>query len=389
MFARETNLALPEDAARPKLQQFKRAKFIENEHRDEWIQWRCKKITELHARISDRVRQARPDLTVYVDNFDIGIEGGVDEKQLAALDGVVMINSRHTYGRRLPGDGDQAQRDHLTDPEVLHSMYSPTGAVAFMAGSGYFEATAQVVPPALLGYPASTKQWSWISGVCNPSGRFCLERYALYLAECDANFLGDGGNAYTVNQPLLREFMAEYRNLPNRRFTPRADSRDPVAVWESKDNDAFYFYAVNREQFPIGVEIQLNAASVVQLGNNKEYKIEHGVLKLELSSCQLLAFRAPANAAISWVTLSVPTEARDRAEKLVAWLDGVATAAKASDKLDDKAKTLIEKLSKEAKTELQAGHLWRARIIPENAGLLAVYRTLGQEPPPELFAGMK
>ena len=71
-----------------------------------------------------------------------------------------------------------------------------------------------------------------------------LERYATALALSDVPFFSDGGNAYTLGQPILREFMNEFRRLPADRFASRSDAQDPVAVRELKRKDDFLFYAI-------------------------------------------------------------------------------------------------------------------------------------------------
>ncbi len=63
----------------------------------------------------------------------------------------------------------------------------------------------------------------------------------LQVAEADALAVGDGGNAYTVGQPLLREFLQEFRSLPQEPFQARPDARDPVAVWELSKPEEFLF----------------------------------------------------------------------------------------------------------------------------------------------------
>jgi len=256
----------------------KRYDWLMKNARQKWIAWRCDKMAELHRKIVARVRQARKDLSVYVTVFDLGEEAGLDYGELSAIDGLVLINARHSYGRQaFTYEGflaDQAMRDKLLAPDVLHSLRRGSGQAAFLFGARYFEATEKVLKPIEMGLPAETKD-KWISGVVNPAGRHYLERYAVALAETDALILGDGGNAYTLGQPLLREFTREFRHLPPVPFTPRKDARDPVAVWElafgvppsgglpSRDG-VFLFYAVNRERYPVRVTIAFDGKGPVR-----------------------------------------------------------------------------------------------------------------------------
>ncbi|OGV70991.1 MAG: hypothetical protein A3K19_05705 [Lentisphaerae bacterium RIFOXYB12_FULL_65_16] len=144
----------------------------------------------------------------------------------AALDGVSVVNGA-SYGRRAD------MRPVQTRDQFLATMLEPVrdgnGNAAYLIGSTYLEATEVVAPPTALGFPADTKA-TWTSCVVNPAGRHCLERWAQALAGGDARFLADGGNAYTLGQPLQREFFAEYRRLPDLPFEPCAGLTDPVAV---------------------------------------------------------------------------------------------------------------------------------------------------------------
>ena len=192
---------------------------------------------------------------------------GIDPKLLGAIDGVVLINAHYCYGRQkytYKGPlGDAKKRDRLLDPAELLALRSPTNRTAFLYGADYVEGVPDaVVTPESLGFPKNIIR-RWTSGVLNPAGRHYLERYAATLAEADALFLGDGGNAYTLGQPLLLEFLREYRQLPPVPFHRCADARDPVAVWELSDpkHNRFLFYAVNRERFPVSLDLHLAHAA--------------------------------------------------------------------------------------------------------------------------------
>jgi hypothetical protein len=349
----------------------KRYDWLMARAKDAWIAWRCEKIAEYHRRIVDRVRQARKDLCVYLTVFDLGPEAGLDPQRLAAIDGVVLINSRHAYGRQASTYqgffADQAERDKLLDPAVLHQLASPA---AFLFGARYFEATERVLKTTDLGLAADGKP-KWISGVVNPAGRHYLERFAVALAETDASMLGDGGNAYTLGQPLLREFLSEFRRLPAVSFTARRDARDPVAVWELTREQDFLFYAVNRERYPTQVAISLATDGPVQrLATGQPVSLAEGQLKLDLQPYQLLAFQAPARTRIARVATMIPAADRAHVEAMVQCVESLAKDAGAGKfQLDAAARQLLAATLDEARRSLREGNYWRARTMLENQQL--------------------
>ena len=373
----------------------------------EWIDWRCAKITEIYAKIAERVRQARPDLIV-ISNYSLSEksvdprEAGIDPLKLQSIPGVKLVGGT-SYGRRQGNElSVQELRDDLLDPATMRRFAAPDTRCAFLDGAGYFEATEVVAIPEDLGFPKETKR-TWMSGVVNPSGRHANERWAVQLAETDTAFLADGGNAYTVGQPVLREFLREYRALPDAAFNPRADAQDPVAVWEKKipggstqvsatpDNRGvkpetfFYFYVVNRERYSVKVQISLkNPGKIERLTTGEAAQLSGDALSVDLKPYELIAFRAGADAEIVSVKTVVPEADKKHAEALVDFLGGLAADAKA-EKLavklrPDELDSLVS-MAAAAKTELGKGHFWRARTIAEHHTLRNVYNRCKRQPP--------
>jgi hypothetical protein len=385
LFERQTGL----DVAAPPLGDDRFAKrydWLMQHAREKWIAWRCEQIADLHRRAAARVRQARPDLKLYLTVFtDMGREAGLDPALLAAVPGVELIYAAHAYGRQprsyLGFYSEHELRDALIDPARLSGLRSDGRPGSFLFGAAYFEATERVLKPAAIGLAADAKP-TWISGVANPAGRHYLERYALALAESDARLLADGGNTYTLGQPLLREFMREYRRLPDVPFAPRADARDPVAVWE-KDSvqcsvygvqaptEHFLFYAVNRERYPVSVTVQLEAKGPVRgLGTGREAAIKDGRLTCELQSFQLLAFAAPQGSRIVRVETRVPEAERQTVAAMVQAAEALrAEVAAGGQALPPEGRAALDAACAEARQALDQGRLWRARTALESARL--------------------
>ncbi|MFZ2657016.1 MAG: acetylxylan esterase [Victivallales bacterium] len=406
LFEKETGRKIPVDAGDTNRFR-KRYDWLMANAKAEWIDWRCAKITELYAKIAARVRQAKPDLLVLSnyslsDEMEDPREAGIDPIKLQMIPGVVLVSGAG-YGRR-QGDEMAVQkgRDELLDPTAMKRFAAPDGRGSFLDGASYFEATEVVATPEALGFPKDTKR-TWMSGVVNPAGRHANERWAVQLAETDTAFIADGGNAYTVGQPVLREFLREYRALPDAAFSKFAGATDPVAVWFSggaKSNQSdrpdqsdlsdqskkyFLFYAVNRERYPVKVQIAVkNTDKVERLATKELVPLKDGILSFDLKPYELVTFKAAIGAEIASVKVEVPETDRRHAENLVSFLGKLATDAKAG-KLGvalrpDELK-LLEASATCAKTEFDKGHFWRVRTMAEHRSLRLIYNRCKQQPP--------
>jgi hypothetical protein len=392
LFQKETGIVVPGASEDPRRFQ-QRYEWLMAHAKDDWIAWRCKKITEIYVRILGRLRQARPDLQLYTTAFDIypsgyGVawlrEAGIDLQQLARIKGIVLINALHAYGRRYDDLTTQAARDNLLDPEILGSMVSSGDNGKFLAYARYFEASPGTFPAEPLGFDANTKA-TWISAAVNPAGRHMLERYAVELAETDASLLGDGGNNYTLGQPVLGEFMREYRALPATPFVRREDARDPVAVWQLSTTSGLLFYAVNRERYAVDLRVKFSGnGTVSRLSTGAGVLLKNGVIDVHLAPYELMAFRAMPGMNISSIETQVPEAERSLVERQVSWLEGVARDNPPSamvSRLSGPQRTTIQSLARTARSALDKKWFWRARTVLERHELLPIYELLSSCPP--------
>lgn len=393
LFKKETGVAVPTGDAGDKARFAMRYQWLMSNAREQWIDWRCRRIAALYTRIRDRVRQARADLTVYSSVFrwaskeaslDALRGAGIDPAMLRKIAGVELIDATHAYGRN---EADalvtQLARDALTDQRNLTALPGSARPGSFLTGAAYLEITEVVAHPRSLGFPTNTKL-TWTSAVANPAGRHHLERFAVELAETDARTLGDGGNAYSLGQPVLREFLSEYLRLPAEAFSPRSDARDPVAVWERATPQALLFYAVNRERYPVTLEMTLSAgATPIRLTGDMAVPLADGRLRIELEPYQLLAYRAQAGARLLKIETRVPTAARKLVAEQVQWIGNLALSQdeKWFGALNDAERRVLRDTAAEAGSAFARGELWHARTALERQPVLSIYGKLGRTPP--------
>ena len=92
-----------------------------------------------------------------------------------------------------------------------------------------------------------------------PTALHFLEPYCHALAEFDACRITRGGlfidKAHTE---ALRQFTRAYRALPARKFDTVGETTDPVAVRSLLYESKRFFYAVNRDYYPIEVQLRFN-----------------------------------------------------------------------------------------------------------------------------------
>ena len=137
------------------------------------------------------------------------------------------------------------------------------------------------------------KNYYYCSAV-DAGGRNSLEKFAVVLADQDSSFLRDGGNSYVEGDPAVwRPWFAEFE-APGETVHAPGKRRDPIAAWFADLDDAFYFYAVNRERVPLTISLRLKGpGKVLSLTSGKECPVEkNGTLRLTLAPYEL----APSNA---------------------------------------------------------------------------------------------
>jgi hypothetical protein len=365
--------------------------------REAWINWRCREIAKLFTRLRDEVRAVRPDLQLYlhfyappasggaVGNFDLKTrlrEVGIDLSLLADIDGLTLINSGFTYGRREENALFFAsERDRLLDPALIAAP--PTGPRGqwFVPTANYYEASETLFVPAQLGFSASTKP-TWISSAGNPPGRRALERYALMLAQNDALALGDGGNNVTLETPAIAGFAREFRKLPRKTFNDIPSAVDPVTVRDLVTPQQYWFYAVNRENYPVTLRVELSGVGYVDAGEAKVQNLPQGaVLTFTLPAYGLQVVNAAPQVRIAAVDAQAPASEVRRLAGRIDWtaqlLSGKAGVAKPT---GGDATTLAAAMDK-ARRALTSGRLWQARVALETSAVLQVFRKTGRYPP--------
>lgn len=320
LFQKETGIAVPVDA-RATDRFSRRYEFLAGTCRPAWVAWRCQKIRELLGKIRSAMAEGRADLRVTVTLWDetfVDKSGGsmpalqLDARQsmheLYREAGIDMDLYRNEPGLEIDrGVSDSRDRgghgnDGVEAPLATQTMFRDfdfldettldalskherPGAFIF---SCWVEAwgeplwfrpgddDANVARLSVMdGKPAGgIMRWNsaypkdgfwWDSQLrITPgfqAGVHFLEPYAFSLAELDACRITRGGLFLDkAHSEQLRQFAPAYRALPGRKFATVGTATDPVAVRTLVHGGRRYLYLVNREYYPVNVDVAFGFA---------------------------------------------------------------------------------------------------------------------------------
>jgi len=235
--------------------------------REAWIDWRCRRIEELFARIVDAVRRVRPDLVLHLNVWaDSGIpsdaaskrrlrEAGLDLERLRGIEGLRIVVAAQPYGRREPAPRAGGTYDWLRAPAASGVSSRPRGDEALLAGHRYLELPPELDRPEAVGL-RSSRRGAWLSVASNAAGDAAAERFAALLADHDPVALGDGGNAFVFGVEPVARLLRRFRSLPAIPFeTIRADG-DAVVARVARVAGRQWVYVVNASPFDMRVRIE-------------------------------------------------------------------------------------------------------------------------------------
>jgi hypothetical protein len=336
LFEKETGITVSVDIKAP--DRFsKRYAFLMHSCRPAWIEWRCRKIHQLFCKIRDVVVGARPDLGVTITYwteiaFGSGAtsqlhtrlntgetcrEAGLDVRLFRDEPGIEvdlqLAPSRDRAGGETLMDGAERPAEHVAthrdhdflDQESLDALHDLPRSGVFIFNC-WVEAwgqhkwfackpdDAQARELAVMNgqpaegifrinstYPEDGFWWDSQLRITPafPGGVHFLEHYAHAVAELDACRITRGGlfldKAHTEQ---IQRFAQAYRALPKEKFETVGTSTDPVAVRTLVRDDRRYFYIVNRDFYPIELEVTFSKApgEVLDLLTNKTLHTAEG-----------------------------------------------------------------------------------------------------------------
>lgn len=372
----------------------KRYEFLTSpEQKERWVNWRCDRLLDYHTRLRDRIRGDRDDVKlvfwgsfqsdpIYKVPEDAATrmrECGVDAAKIRqAGDIAIMPGAR--YGSRFANSATQSIYDGFFD---VDSVRTGTGEPrAFGAYMNYLE-LAREWPAEKLGLklPAGRPEPPYHCSASLGAGRNSLEKFAVVLAEQDTALFQDGGNADCFGDAeLWQEWFAEYRALPALPFVPLEDARDPVAVWHRTDGRQAWFYAVNRERWPITIELAFDQCrEVTRLTSGQTIPVTDGKLTLELQPFELRSFAMPPGARLVGSRTTIPPAMHDYLRHRITFAQQLRESL-APDSLPAELLAAYDQSLATAWEALERKAYWRARTVLRSAPMMRVYEQTRRMP---------
>jgi hypothetical protein len=158
-----------------------------------------------------------------------------------------------------------------------------------------------------------------------------------------------------------------------------------VAVWQLKQASHFWFYAVNREAYPVTISVRLTGDGAVnEEPSGAAVPVTGGTASVTLQPLQLRVFEAPAACGIASVSTGIPDAELKRVKAQVDWLGKLNDAVVAGTlgaSLSSGQKNALADAAADARREIAVKHVWQADMRLRHHLLLPIYRQLGQEPP--------
>lgn len=413
-FEKDCGVRVPGAADDPKRFEARYRFLTETPMKERWLSWRCERVTAFLLRLRDRIRGSRGDVTLYLcgsgivdenHGYPAGItptqrmrEMGIDPERLRKIAGIALAPvGGYGRGKTRTYLAEQKAYDQFIDPANKNLGFGLERAFAY--GNQYTEWGSEF-PLDKLGDPLkNSPRYAWYTGASDAAGENSLERLAVVLADQDTLSIREGGYGYFFGQREIRgEWLREFTALPRQAFQPLLQARDPVAVWRCELQSpaagsglkaGYYFYAVNRERYPVKLNLSLSGTdSVTRLVDGSVLPVADGRLTMELEPFALRGFLAPIGSSIRAAETVVAEQRIVAVRKRLAYAQHIAEAINGgiySSSISPEEKAAFNSLLNEAWTSFQAAHYWRARTALSQAGMMSVYERCGGYPQEQLY----
>ena len=344
LFQKETGIKIPVSAKDP--ERFgQRYDWLMANAKQKWIDWRCDQYTRLYRKIRDRIIKGRPDLKLYLFNFEPlnftkqadDLSGhfddpafmrqaikafGFDPNALSKEPGIVI-----SFGYPAPGTGTTVGAKSRTWWNMLHSqLWNDLFANDGKGGSFIWASIPHV------GY---TKI---------PEGKWLFERSAWRQGYFWPKFMTDGFvNAMVRSNPTwmphtcmdvvesggrlheLRLFSRAYRSLPNGKYDRLTGNGLDQNIWveRTRAKGAEYAYAANADWWEVDVTLTFaKGAKVHDLIADQPVKLEGGRWSFHLDPFEVRTFRitgagSAQRSAIRSAQSKIAKESRQGAESIM------------------------------------------------------------------------
>jgi hypothetical protein len=266
----------------------KRYDWLMANAKEQWIDWRCRKMTEYYKKLRDAVCRDDPNrsIGIYVMNhgkvarlydkwpatepsvYEYFRECGIDMKMLANEKGISITPSIAPYLERSPvGDNvTNTIRPYSFSSDMSPYFQAQKEPAAFIAYHGNME----VLPrdkPRIADYWWDFGSWfgrkngpHHIFSTPQPPDAYYREFLTHLLAEYDPQRITHGfwGSPDNGNIGEAQKFYAAFRAIPAVKFEDVPGADDPVRVRFYNGKSETFVYFVNRQYYPVDCTIAVS-----------------------------------------------------------------------------------------------------------------------------------
>lgn len=342
LFEQDTGVQVPVDATLPDRFSKRYAFLTAKEQREKWITWRCAKVTDLIRRMRDELVQVRPDLQLAISPRG-GRDAGIDAGAINAEPGITITTGMGALSPCTgPALADSATHLNVNIFNTWIERWGKHRWWACDADDAEAKALAVIMGKPAEGicrmgsdYPEDGFWWPQAQLRITPAfsaGVHFMRHYANAVARFDPLTISRGGLTLDRGHAeLMRPFALAFRALPARKFETVGGNTDPVTVRTLVDNGRCYLYLVNREYYPIDVDVRLSQATAGAINLSTGARFAAGASwSLRLGPYELQSFAFPPEIGISGFASTPPADVvaqltRD-AEGILAKIEGKIAA---------------------------------------------------------------
>lgn len=311
-FEKETGITVPVADNDP--DRFsKRYNWLMENKKEEWTNWRGKKVTGIYIELADYMKKRRPDMTLVftfvgpwqkrtsvasgeIPYTDYLRGGGIDINLLKNLDNInfqfTLFPSEHRFfaaGKR----GDDAYHLMRFKPGIYESF--PKSFSVNMHDTYWEDDIGKKNPLADYWY----EERPWRVSVTNPPHPYVLENYAVPLLLKDYELISKGGYSIgtTAIEDAVRKFSSVFRTIPKAEFSDIYSSSEhkiKIRGWRN------YFYIVNgsTDNMKLKVVFTEKPEGLINLTSGESCETIEKSINLTLSPYEIASFRSKVKSEI-------------------------------------------------------------------------------------------
>ncbi len=312
LFQKDTRIRIPVRKKDPE-RFMKRYEWLMANKKQEWIDWRCRKYTELYCRIRDRVLKGRPDLKLYLMNFEpmnftaeaMTLAGHMDDPEymkevvkqfgfdidaLKKEKGIVL-----SYSYPSPGTGCTVSSKHRVyydqgRSQVWNDLFAGDGK-----GGAYIWSGIPHYGPRypegkwLFVLPQVRQGYFWPRYFSDTFVNVMVRSNPTWIPHTWMDVVDSGGRLHD-----LRLFSRAYRSLPNGKYTRLTGNGLDKNLWVevTKTKGAIYGYAANAQWWDVDVVLEFKKGTRLHdLINDQPVTLKDGKWTFKLGPYEVNTFR--------------------------------------------------------------------------------------------------